>query len=71
MAKRLEKIFQYGEGNFSRGFVDWMIDIPAERIPSGTNYFDCYWIRLYGTILTRNEINNYREIAIFKNGVTL
>ncbi|MDR1220025.1 MAG: altronate dehydratase family protein [Treponema sp.] len=24
-----------------------------------------------GTIVTRNELNNYREIAIFKNGVTL
>ncbi|MDR2783502.1 MAG: UxaA family hydrolase [Treponema sp.] len=24
-----------------------------------------------GTIITRNELNNYREIAIFKNGVTL
>mgnify|MGYP000846041869 FL=1 len=29
--KRVEKVLQYGEGNFLRGFVDWMVDILNEQ----------------------------------------
>ena len=28
---RPERILQYGEGNFLRGFVDWMVDIANEK----------------------------------------
>ena len=29
--QRKEKILQFGEGNFLRAFVDWMIDILNEK----------------------------------------
>ena len=30
-----EKIIQFGEGGFLRGFADWMIDIVNEKIDFG------------------------------------
>jgi tagaturonate reductase len=35
--KRPEKVLQFGEGNFLRSFVDWMIDIVNEKTPFNGN----------------------------------
>ncbi|MDR0706475.1 MAG: altronate dehydratase family protein [Treponema sp.] len=60
----------------ARGKPAW-IDFDAGRMLSEPvdairdELFQLLLDTINGTIATRNELNNYREIAIFKNGVTL
>ncbi len=74
--KRPEKVIQFGEGGFLRGFVDWMIQKlnDAGEILDGTDvdekFFD-FCIEVANGMLAKNEINGYSEISIFKDGVTL
>jgi altronate hydrolase len=46
-----------------------MLSEPADAIRG--ELFQLLLDTINGAILTKNELNNYREIAIFKNGVTL
>ena len=50
------------------------IDFDASGILDGTNLdevFFSYIVEIASGAKTKNEVNNYREIAIFKDGVTL
>lgn len=90
-----EKVLQFGEGNFLRGFFDWMLDetnarglfggsvVAVQPIPAGMapqiNQQDgpahlAEEIPLHCAglnVIWMAEINGFREIAIFKDGVTL
>ena len=61
-----EKVLQFGEGNFLRGFANWMVDALNRR-----GLFGGSVLVASGEVHTQAEINGYREIAIFKDGVTL
>jgi altronate hydrolase len=67
------RIPQSGEGTFLRTFFDWMVD----RMRAGAS-FDELAVELLREIIAvaegkraEAELGGYREIAIFKDGVTL
>ena len=87
----MEKVLQFGEGNFLRGFVDYMLDklnkshlfngkvVVMQPIQNGLAKLLNEQNGEYNLILrsiingkaTAGEIIGFREIAIFKDGVTL
>ena len=78
------KVIQFGEGNFLRAFVDWIIwntnqktDFNAGEIVDGRPVaevdaaFVDFVLGVASGEHTNNEKSGYSEIAIFKSGVTL
>ena len=79
-----EKVIQFGEGNFLRAFIEWIIwktnqktdfnagvlaeGEPMERVVA--RFID-YVLSVASGVPVNNEKNGWREIAIFKSGVTL
>jgi altronate hydrolase len=53
--------------DFDAGQILWGQDINKLKL----DFFDYVIKTASGEIKTRNEMNGYREIAIFKDGVTL
>lgn len=71
-----ERIIQFGEGNFLRAFADWIVWIMNEKAGFDSSVvvvqpIEKGMIDVISCSLTNNEKKEYREIAIFKLGVTL
>lgn len=79
------KVLQFGEGKFLRAFVDYMIDVANESgdfdcgvlleegrtiKELGNSLYD-YVLSVANGRKVKSEEEGYRDLAIFKRGVTL